>query len=75
MWGGYYVDRVNALIAGTWKADDTWGGFDSGMVAMAPFTNMPDDVKALAEKTEKDIHDKTLNPSRARSTSRTAPKW
>lgn len=62
VWGGYYVDRVNALIAGTWKPDDTWGGFDSGMVAMAPFTNMPDDVKALAEKTEKEIHDKTLHP-------------
>lgn len=60
VWGGYYVDRAKAVIDGSWKSDDTWGGFDTGMVAMAPYTNMPDDVKALAEETQKKIHDGTF---------------
>ena len=33
------------------EVDDTWDGIRQGMVVMAPFTNMPDDVKAMAEKT------------------------
>ena len=36
------------MLDGTWKSDDTWGGIGSGMVVMAPFTNMPDDVKKMA---------------------------
>jgi basic membrane protein A len=56
-WSGYYIARAKAVLDGTWKSTDTWGGFDSGMVVMAPFTNMPDDVKALAEKTEASIKD------------------
>ncbi|SHO61770.1 nucleoside-binding protein [Pseudoxanthobacter soli DSM 19599] len=61
-WGGYYVDRAKAVIDGTWKADDTWGGLASDMLEMAPYTNMPDDVKALAEKTEADIRSGALKP-------------
>ena len=33
------------MLDGTWKSEDTWGGFADNMVNMAPFTNMPDDVK------------------------------
>ena len=36
----------------------------SKLVIMAPFTNMPPDVKALAEKTEGDIIAGTLHPFR-----------
>jgi basic membrane protein A and related proteins len=39
------------VLDGTWKSTDTWGGFDSGMLAMAPFTNMPPDVAALGNET------------------------
>lgn len=56
-WAGYYIERAKAAIAGTWTSTDTWGGLDSGMVVMAPYTNMPDDVKAMAAATEKTIHD------------------
>ena len=31
------------------RRHDTWGGIKDGMVVLAPFTNMPDDVKAMAE--------------------------
>ena len=34
---------------------DVWGGLKSGMLKMAPYLNMPDDVKALAEQTEEGI--------------------
>ena len=54
LWGGYYTQRMKDVLAGTWKSTDTWDGFPT-MLAMAPFRNMPDDVKALAEKTVADI--------------------
>jgi simple sugar transport system substrate-binding protein len=55
VWAPYYIKRVGDVLAGTWKSTDTWGGFDSGMLAMSPFTNMPDDVSALATSTVADI--------------------
>ena len=55
LWGPYYVERVKAVIDGTWETKDTWGGMDTGMVAMAPYTNMPDDIKKIAMAIEKDI--------------------
>ena len=48
--------RVRNLKAGrtierTWKSGDTWGGMAANMVNLAPFANMPDDVKKLGEDT------------------------
>ena len=54
-WEPYYVKRTNAVLDGTWKSTDTWGGLNTGMLKMAPYTNMPDDVAALAKQTEADI--------------------
>ncbi len=54
-WGGYYTQRIKLLLAGKWTSIDTWGGFDVGMLQMAPFRNMPPDVKALATSTVADI--------------------
>jgi len=51
-WAPYYIARVKAELDGTWKSEDTWGGLKAKMVVMAPYTNMPDDVKKLAEDTE-----------------------
>jgi len=61
-WNDYYVARTKAVLDGTWKSEDTWGGLDSGMVKMAPYTNMPDDVKKMAEETEEAIRSGKLNP-------------
>ncbi|MCG8510920.1 MAG: BMP family ABC transporter substrate-binding protein, partial [Rhodospirillales bacterium] len=61
-WDPYYIERTKAVIDGTWKSGDVWGGLDTGMVAMAPYTNMPDDVKAIAEKVEADIISGKLHP-------------
>jgi simple sugar transport system substrate-binding protein len=43
-------------------SEDTWGGLDSGMVVMAPYTNMPDDVKKMAMDTEAAIKSGSLHP-------------
>ncbi|KAB0266157.1 BMP family ABC transporter substrate-binding protein [Microvirga brassicacearum] len=61
-WADYYVERTKAVLDGTWKSQDLWGGFDSGMVVMSPFKNMPDDVKKMAEETEAAIKSGKLNP-------------
>ena len=61
-WGPYYTARIQALIDGTWKSEDTWDGIDQKMIVMAPFTNMPGDVKATAEKTVADIASGAIRP-------------
>jgi basic membrane protein A and related proteins len=61
-WAPYYIDRVKAELDGTWKSEDTWGGLKSKLVVMAPYTNMPDDVKKLAEDTQAAITDGKLFP-------------
>lgn len=61
-WGDYYIERVQAVMDGTWKSTDTWYGLDKNMVIMAPYDNMPDDVKKLAEDTATAIAFHTLDP-------------
>jgi basic membrane protein A len=55
VWGPYYIKRIGDVLGETWKSTDTWGGFDSGMLAMSPFTNMPPDVAAMATAAVEDI--------------------
>jgi len=61
-WGPYYVARVKAVLDGTWKSADTWGGMDTGMVKMAPYTNMPEILKVAAEDLEQKIKSGELDP-------------
>jgi basic membrane protein A len=61
-WSDYYVARTKAVLDGTWKSQDTWGGLAENMVVMSPYKNMPDDVKKLAEETEAAIRSGKLNP-------------
>ena len=55
IWGPYYIKRIGDVMDGTWKSTDTWGGFDSGMLAMSPFTNVAPDIAAQATATVADI--------------------
>jgi simple sugar transport system substrate-binding protein len=61
-WSAYYIARTKAVLDGSWKSTDTWDGMKQGMVVMAPYKNMPDDVKALAEKTTAGIKDGSILP-------------
>jgi simple sugar transport system substrate-binding protein len=54
-WGPYYVQRAKDVIAGTWKSEDTWGGFKSGMLVMAPYANMSDEAAKAGKQAEADI--------------------
>ena len=48
-WSPYYIAKVQAVIDGNWKSMDYFGHMNEDVVQMAPFTNMPIDVKAFAE--------------------------
>ncbi|MGR6430716.1 BMP family ABC transporter substrate-binding protein [Rhizobium sp. PAMB 3182] len=61
-WGAYYIRRVQAFLDGKWEAQRSWEGLADGILTMAPYTNMPDDVKAMAEATEKKIKSGELKP-------------
>ncbi len=61
-WGPYYVKRIQAAMDGTWETQSTWDGIETGILTMADYTNMPDDVKAMAEATEAAIASGELNP-------------
>ncbi len=61
-WAPYYVERVQAVLDGTWESTNTWGGLDTGMVLMAPYTNMPDDVKEAAMAAEESVASGEVHP-------------
>ena len=61
-WTPYYVDRVKLALDNKWATGDVWGGLNSKIVQMAPYTNMPDDVKKLAMDTEAAITGGKLHP-------------
>ncbi|MFQ6551765.1 BMP family ABC transporter substrate-binding protein [Aestuariibius insulae] len=48
-WAPYYIDRVQAVVDGTWESVDTWDGIGPGMVGIGEITDaVPEDVKAEA---------------------------
>ncbi len=61
-WGPYYVKRIEAAMDGSWESVSSWDGLAEGILTMAPYTNMPDDVKAMAEATEANIIAGKLHP-------------
>jgi len=54
-WSPYYISKVQGVIDGTWKTGDYFGHMNEDVVQMAPFTNMPADVKAKAQQIKDDI--------------------
>jgi simple sugar transport system substrate-binding protein len=48
-WAPYYIDRVKAVMDGTWESTDTWDGISTGMVGIGEISSaVPADVKAEA---------------------------
>ncbi len=54
-WNPYYVRRTKEAMDGTWTSTDTWGGFNTGMLVMAPYANMTPEAEAAGKATEADI--------------------
>jgi simple sugar transport system substrate-binding protein len=61
-WGDYYASRAKAVIDGTWAPTDTWGGLESGMFSLAPFTNMTPEEAARAEAVVAGLRDGSIDP-------------
>lgn len=61
-WGDYYVERARAVIKGTWKPGDVWGGLGSGMFRLAPFTNMTPEEASEAQKIADALASGKLHP-------------
>ncbi|MBB2970750.1 BMP family ABC transporter substrate-binding protein [Mesorhizobium sp. RMAD-H1] len=61
-WGPYYIERAKAVLDGTWKSQNIFHGMHEGLVVMAPYTNMPDDVKKMAEETQAKITSGEFKP-------------
>ena len=61
-WGDYYVDRARALLDGTWRPTDVWGGLASGMFRLAPFTNMTPEEVSEATRIRDALAAGTLHP-------------
>lgn len=63
VWGPYYIERVQAVLDGTWKSTDVWYGFKEGMVEMSPYNEkLPAEAVADAERVRKAIIDGSLHP-------------
>ena len=62
VWGPYYIERVEAAMNGTWEEKNTWGGMDTGMVDMAPMTNMDPELAELANTLAHDIKTGKFKP-------------
>ena len=55
-WGTYYISTVQAVLDGTWKTHQYWGGLEDEVVMLADFSpKVPDDVKMLVESRKADL--------------------
>jgi len=63
VWDKYYTERAQAVLDGSWKPDNVWGGIKDGMIQMGPFgKTVPKDVQDLMKKAEADIAAGKLHP-------------
>ncbi len=62
-WSGYYLQRTQDVIDGTWESQTIWWGIKEGMVKMAPWGDaMSAEARAAAEATRDGIVAGTLHP-------------
>ncbi len=62
-WGPYYVERVRAVLEGTWKSHTIWYGLKEGMVQIAPYgPRVPEEVRTEADAVKQGIIDGTIHP-------------
>lgn len=65
-WGDYDTRRAKAVLDGTWKSEDTWGGVKEGMVRVGDFgPKVPEAVRKEVLARQQDIADGKLQPFRA----------
>ncbi|WP_219701872.1 BMP family ABC transporter substrate-binding protein [Marinomonas lutimaris] len=62
-WTPYYIKEVQAVMDGTWKSQDFWGGFHDDMLTLASINpNLPKDVRAKIDTTLASIKSGEFKP-------------
>ena len=62
-WGDYYTKRARAVLDGTWKSGNVWGGIREGMVRIEAFgPKVPKAVQDEVMARQKDIAAGRLKP-------------
>jgi len=65
-WGGYYTQRARAVLDGSWKSGNLWGGVKEGMIRVGDFgTKVPQAVQQEVLARQQDIAAGKLQPFRA----------
>lgn len=65
-WGGYYTQRAQAVLDGSWKSGNVWGGVKEGMIRVGDFgTKVPKAVQDEVLARQKDIAAGKLQPFHA----------
>jgi basic membrane protein A len=64
-WGDYYTQRAKAVLDGSWKSGNVWGGVKEGMIRVGDFgTKVPKAVQDEVLARQKDIAAGKLQPFR-----------
>ena len=85
-WGDYYTQRAQAVLDGSWKSGNVWGGVKEGMIRVGDFgPKVPKAVQDEVLARQQDIAAGKLRPfqavaadvatTRARSSSPRARAW
>jgi basic membrane protein A len=62
-WGKHYVDRVKAVLDGTWKSEDYWGTLAEGTVKLAPYgESVPQEVRDEVDQKLAGFKDGSFKP-------------
>ena len=62
-WAPYYISVVEAVMNGTYKPSDYWGGFQEDMLSLASINdNLPEDVRAKIDETYEKINSGEFHP-------------
>lgn len=61
-WGPHYTKSTQAVMDGTWKSEDYWGGLSEGTIGLPISGLVPADVKAEAEQIIASIKAGTFHP-------------
>jgi simple sugar transport system substrate-binding protein len=70
-WGDYYTRRTRAVLDGSWKSANLWGGVKEGMVRVGDFgPRVPKAVQEEVRARQKDIGAGRLHPFHAKTTVR-----
>lgn len=65
-WGKYYTQRAQAVLDGSWKSGDVWGGVAAGMIRVEGFgPKVPKAVQQEVLARQKDIAAGKLHPFHA----------